>query len=683
VDAPLVIPDIEVMGFKGPARRKGPGADKGKGGAADVKKKKLKTIVREEIEVKPSKIYGLADEFRRPVLKKKSQDPADRHSRRNAVKEGPRRPEGPVRIGSTLTVGEFSERTMISIPDIIRQLVLMGKPLTINQLIDTDLCELIAQEHGVELDVQTEGDEQDIEEYRPVDDPTRLIPRSPVVTIMGHVDHGKTTLLDAFRSSTVAEGEFGGITQHIGAYQVQTPRGKVTFLDTPGHEAFTAMRARGAQITDIVVLVVSADDGVMPQTVEAINHAREAGVPIIIAINKIDLPQADPGRVRNELMQHNILAEELGGSNIFVNISAKKRLHLDELLEMILLQSEVLELKADPECHAEGIIIESHTDPLRGAVATVLVEKGTLHVGDIFVVGTQSGRVRLMLDDHGKEVKEAGPSFPVEIIGLTGTPDVGELFMQMSEERIAREIASRRVDRRRLKELGMTRHVTLEGLHDLVEEGKLKDLKIILKADVQGSLEAISQSLVKLSNEEVKVRVLHRGTGGITESDVNLANASDAVIIGFNVRPDPSAALLAQHEGIDLKSYRVIYELIEDIQKAIHGMLKKRFKEVILGRAEIRQIFHASKRGNIAGCMVVSGEITRTSSIRVVRDSVVAFEGKLSSLRRVKDDVAKVSSGYECGLLVENFTDIKEGDIIECFAMEEIPNEMAPTGSAK
>ncbi|MBI3735060.1 translation initiation factor IF-2, partial [Candidatus Sumerlaeota bacterium] len=584
---------------------------------------------------------------------------------------------GPVRMGSTITVGEFAERTKIPAAEIIKKVFLMGKMLTINHLIEADLCELIAQEYGVELEIQTEGDEQDIEAYRPAEEESAMVPRSPVVTIMGHVDHGKTTLLDAFRSSKVALGEFGGITQHIGAYRVSTARGMVTFLDTPGHEAFTSMRARGAQVTDIVVLVVSADDGVMPQTVEAINHAREAGVPIIVAINKIDLPQANPQKVRTELMQYNILPEALGGSNIFVEISAKKKTNLDELLEMILLQAEILELKADPSCRAEGTIIESHVDPLRGAVATVLVIKGTLHIGDIFVVGTQTGRVRGMIDDTGTQVREAGPAHPVEVIGLSGTPEVGEPFIVMNEERIAREIASRRVDRRRMRDLGTTRHVTLEGLHDLVEEGKLKDLKIVLKADVQGSLEAVTQSLVKLSNDEVKLRILHKGVGGVSESDVNLAAASDAVIIGFNVRPDPAAAALAQHEAIEIKTYRVIYELIEEVQKAILGMLEKRYKEVIVGRAEIRQIFRASRRGNIAGCMVTSGEINRSAKARIVRDNIVVYDGKIGSLRRVKDDVSKVASGYECGLTLENFGDIKEGDIIEVYAMEEIPSELA------
>ncbi len=684
INAPLVIPEIEVMGLKGPTGRKGrSGGGGGEKAKIAPKKKGLKTIVREEIEVKPSKIYGLADEFRRPTLGRKGRTatPGDRAGRGGReVKSEPQAVTSVV-VGSTMTVGEFAERIRIAPSEIIKKVFLMGRALTINHLIDPDLCELIAQDYGIAVEMRVESDEQDIEVYRPVEDPDKKVGRSPVVTIMGHVDHGKTTLLDALRSSKVALGEFGGITQHIGAYRVTTPRGMVTFLDTPGHEAFTSMRARGAQVTDVVVLVVAADDGVMPQTVEAINHAREAGVPIIVAVNKIDLPQANSQRVRTELMQHQILPESLGGSNIFVEISAKKKTNLDELLEMLALQTDILELKADPTCRAEGTIIESHVDPLRGAVATVLVSKGTLRIGDIFVVGTMSGRVRGMIDDTGQQIKEAGPSQPVEVIGLSGTPEVGEMFVVMSEERIAREIASRRVDRRRMRDLGTTRHVSLEGLHELVAEGKLKDLKIILKADVQGSLEAVSQSLTKLSNEEVKIRMLHKGVGGVNESDVNLAAASDAIIIGFNVRPDAGAAALAQQSGIEIKTYRVIYELIEEIQKAIVGMLDKKYKEVITGRAEIRQVFHASKRGNIAGCMVTSGEITRGARARIVRDSIVAYDGKIGTLRRVKDDVSKVASGYECGMTFENFSDIKEGDSVEVYSMEEIPLELATAAS--
>jgi translation initiation factor IF-2 len=576
-----------------------------------------------------------------------------------------------------MTVAQFAVKIGVPIGEIMQKILFMGRRLTLNELIDPDLCELISQEYGVEVVVEQEGDDLDIEEHRPQPDESRLKFRPPVVTIMGHVDHGKTTLLDAYRSSDVAGGEFGGITQHIGAYLVETPRGQVVFLDTPGHEAFTSMRARGASVTDIVVLVVSADDGVMPQTVEAIAHAREAGVPIIVAVNKIDLPGANPQRVRTELMQHQILPEELGGSNIFVDVSAKQRSNLDQLLEMILLQAEMLELKADPDCRAEGTIIESHLDKNRGPVATVLVRQGTLSPGDAFVVGTQSGRVRVMIDDQGRQIREAPPSHPVEVIGMTGTPEVGETFLVMSEERLAKEIAARRAGRRRIRELaGGGRHVSLETLHELVAEGKLKELKIILKADVQGSLEAVAQSLMKLGNEEVRVRILHQGTGAVTESDVQLADASDAIVTGFNVRPDPAAAHLADRQGIDIKTYNIIYKIKEDFEKALTGMLDKRYREIEVGRVEIRKVFKVSRLGNIAGCMVLEGEVTRNAQVRLVRDGAIVYTGKIGSLRRVKDDVARVAAGYECGITLDRFQDIKESDIVEVFKMEEIPAEL-------
>jgi translation initiation factor IF-2 len=668
---------------------KGGQGRKGRGGAATKdakgatpKKKALKTIVREEIEVKPSKVYGLADEFRRPIGKK-AKAPAERSSGGQAAKPAPK-PIGPIRIGAVTTLGQFAEKIGISAADIIKKILMMGQRATINQLLDPDLAELIAQDMGLEIQVDREGDEQDIEAYRPVPNEANMALRPPVVTIMGHVDHGKTTLLDAFRSSSVVESEFGGITQHIGAYKVETPRGVVVFLDTPGHAAFTSMRARGAQVTDIVVLVVSADDGVMPQTIEAINHAREAGVPMIVAINKMDLPGANPDRVRMGLMQYGIVPEALGGDTIFVEISAKKRTNLDQLLELILLQSEVLELKADPTCHAEGTIIESHIDRLRGSVATVLVEQGTLRAGEAFVVGDQWGRVRVMIDDRGKQVREAGPSYPVEIIGLSGTPDVGEMFLVMEEERVARQIAELRAQRRRQKELltaAAPRHMTLEDFHERVAEGKTKELKVILKADVQGSLEAVAQSIQKLGNDEVGVRILHQATGSISESDVALASASDAIIVGFNVRPDALAAAEAERESIDIKTYRIIYELIEDFQKALVGMLEKRFKEVELGRVEIRQIFKISRQGTIAGCMVTEGEVTRGASVRLVRDGVVVYQGRIATLRRMKDEASRVAAGYECGISLENFQDIKEGDVIEVYKLEEIPAELVASTS--
>ncbi|MCH8332760.1 translation initiation factor IF-2 [Candidatus Sumerlaeota bacterium] len=671
----LVIPEIEVMTLKTPSRR---GREKGRAPAA--KKRVLKTIVRDEIEIRPSKVYGLADEFRRPI----GRAGQTRDGRRTQGSRGGRRERakvtGTVVLGSMLTTAEFAEKVGISPAEIIKQALLMGQRVTINQLIDPDLCELLAQEFGVTIEVQYEGDEQDVEAYRPQIDESRLIKRPPVVTIMGHVDHGKTTLLDAYRKSNIVDQEFGSITQHIGAYRVDTSQGEIVFLDTPGHEAFSSMRARGARVTDLIVLIVSADDGIMPQTVEAISHAREADVPIIVAINKIDLPNANVERVRTELMQHNLVPESLGGETIFVEISAKVGTNLDQLLEMILLQTEILELKADPECRAEGTVIESHMDALRGAVATILISQGTLRIGDVFVVGSQQGRVRGLNDDFGNQIKEATLSHPVEVIGLDGAAEAGDLFLVMAEERQSKEIAALRANRRRLRELGSTSvHASLEGVHELVAEGKLKELKVILKADMKGSIEAISQSLQKLSNEEVKVRILHQATGGINESDIYMASASDAVVVGFNVRPDASAATLATREGIEIQTYRVIYELIEEFQKAILGMLEKRYREVEVGRVEIRQIFKVSRIGNIAGCMVIDGEINRRDNVRLVREGVIVYEGKLASLRRIKDDVTRVASGFECGIVLENFHDIKEGDSIESYKMEEIPAELAVT----
>ena len=437
------------------------------------------------------------------------------------------------------------------------------------------------------------------------------------------------------------------------------------------------MRARGVQCTDIVVLVVAADDGVMPQTIESINHAKAAGVPIIVAVNKCDLPQANPERVRIELMQHEIISTQLGGETEFVEISAKKGAHMEDLLEIVCLQAEVMELKGNPAGPAEAVVIESHVDPLRGATATVLVRRGTLEVGQYFVVGRQSGRIRAMLDDHGRPVEKASLAIPVELIGLSGSPEVGELMLVMEEERKAREIAERRDHRRRLLQLGTTRHVTLEGLHDMIADGKIKELNVILKADVQGSVEAIAQSLDKIATSEIRVRVLHSGTGSINESDINLAMASDAVVIGFNIRPEQRAAEMAQAEGVEIKTYRIIYELLEDMEKALTGMLEKRYTERVTGRCEVRKVFRVTKVGNVAGCMVTSGEITRNAKCRLLRDGAIAHDGKIGSLRRVKDDVAKVASGFECGVSLDRFNDVKEGDVIETYVLDEVPAELS------
>lgn len=587
-----------------------------------------------------------------------------------------------IRLVGDITVGEFAEKLNLTASDVIAKAMELGEMLSINRLISLDLCELLATEFEVDVEVVPETDETDVEHLlkeEGEEEADKLEPRPPVVTVMGHVDHGKTSLLDAIRKTSVAEGEFGGITQHIGAYHVDTSRGEIVFLDTPGHEAFTAMRARGASVTDIVILIVAADDSLMPQTVEAINHARAANVPIIVAINKIDLPGANIQKTRNDLMQHNLISEDLGGDTIICEISAKQETGIDNLLEMVALQAEVMELKANPYTRVQGVVVESEVDPQRGISATILIKKGTLNQGDAFVCGDVSGRVRFMRNDRGQNIDKAGPSQPVEILGLDGCPQVGEPFIGLESERQARQIAEVREDRRRRhSQNASTRpHMTLEGLSDyLGQDDQAKTLQLIVKADVQGSVEAVTQSLERLSNEKVNINVLHSGVGVVTESDVQLAMASDAVIIGFNVRSDAVAAELAHAEGVDVKHYRIIYKLLEDIQAAMLGMLDKKYKEAPRGSAEIRQIFKVSRLGNIAGCHVQSGNISRNDKVRLVRDGAVVYEGELASLRRGKDDTSSVQSGYECGITLKDFQDIKEGDIIETYVMEEVAQTM-------
>ncbi|HQO43642.1 MAG TPA: translation initiation factor IF-2, partial [Bacillota bacterium] len=509
------------------------------------------------------------------------------------------------------------------------------------------------------------------EEDRPED----LRPRPPVVTIMGHVDHGKTSLLDAIRQTNVIATEAGGITQHIGAYTVTIGDRKIAFLDTPGHEAFTAMRARGAKVTDIAVLVVAADDGVMPQTVEAINHAKAADVALIIAINKIDKPGANPDRVKQELTEYGLVSEEWGGDTIMVPVSAKKREGISELLEMILLVAEMQELKANPNKKGKGTVIEAELDKGKGPVATVLIQDGSLSLGDYFIVGSTHGKVRGMIDDKGKRIKKAGPSTPVEIQGLDEVPDAGDIFIVVDDEKTAKTISEKRKEKQRLSQIQSKQTVSLEELFNQIQEGKVKELNIILKADVQGSVEAVRQSLARLSNEEVKVNTIHGGVGAITESDVMLASASNAIIIGFNVRPQPMAIALAEKEKVDIRLYRVIYNAIEDVEAAMKGMLEPEYKEVLLGHAEVRATFKASAVGTIAGCYVTDGKINRNNDIRVIRDGIVIHEGKLASLKRFKDDAKEVNAGYECGLNIEKFNDIKEGDIIESYTTEAVPRK--------
>jgi translation initiation factor IF-2 len=550
----------------------------------------------------------------------------------------------------------------------------MGVMATVNQTIDFDTASLIATEFNYEVERASFEEEVILKVEK--DDPDKLTGRPPVVTIMGHVDHGKTSLLDVIRKTKVTEIEAGGITQHIGAYYVSTDKGQIVFLDTPGHEAFTAMRARGAKVTDIVVLVVAADDGVMPQTVEAINHSKAAGVPIIVAINKIDKANADPERVKREIAELGLAPEEWGGDTIFVNVSAKTNQGIEELLEMILLQAELMELKANPDKFAQGNVVEAKIDSGRGAVATLLIREGTLHTGNAIVCGIHHGKVRAMLNDRGKHVEAAGPSIPVEILGLTGVPNAGDEFIALADDKSAKQVSIHRIQKQRSKDLSKTSRLSLEKLFEQMEKGEAKELNLIIKADVHGSIEALRDSLTKLSNNEVNINVIHAATGTIIESDVSLAAVSDAIIIGFNVRPSTKVQAFANEENVDMRFYNIIYNAIKDIKNAIIGMMESTYEERILGRAEVREVFHVPKIGTIAGCYVTDGKIERGQLVRLIRDGVVSYEGKISSLRRFKEDAKEVQSGYECGIGIENFNDIKLGDIIECYYLEEIKPEI-------
>lgn len=584
----------------------------------------------------------------------------------------------PVVIGETATVQELAEKMKKSPAELIKKLLQLGILATINQEIDSDTAVILAGEFGFEVEVKIQLDAEAQMEQEQEDDPANLAERPCVVTVMGHVDHGKTSLLDAIRETNVIATEAGGITQHIGAYQVEHNNKKITFVDTPGHEAFTAMRARGAQVTDIAVLVVSAEDGVMPQTVEAINHAKAAGVPIIVAINKMDRPDANPDRVKQQLTEHNLVSEEWGGETICVPVSAKAKTGLGDLLENILLVAEVAELKANPDRSARGTVIEAELDKGRGPVATILVQNGTLHIGDGIVAGTAFGRVRAMMDDKGRRIKKAGPSTPVEVLGFHDVPLAGDAFYVVKDEKAMRQIIDKRVVRKRQEELKTTTtRVTLEDLFKHIKEGQVKELHLVVKADVQGSVEAIRQSLERLSTDEVKVNIIHGGVGSITETDIMLASASNAIIIGFNVRPDVNARKAAENEKVDIRLYRVIYDAIDDIKAAMSGLLDPELREVILGRVEVRKIFKASKLGTIAGCYVTEGKITRDAGVRLIRDGIVIFEGKVDSLKRFKDDVKEVAQGYECGLTLENYQDIHEGDVVEAFTTEQIKRELA------
>ncbi|MDQ0193446.1 translation initiation factor IF-2 [Paenibacillus wynnii] len=575
-------------------------------------------------------------------------------------------------VRGSMTVGETAKLLHKDASEVIKKLISMGVMATINQELDIDTILLLAGEFGVEVEVKIPVDEDSFETVEENDMDEELQTRPPVVTIMGHVDHGKTTLLDAIRSTNVTGGEAGGITQHIGAYQVEINHKKITFLDTPGHEAFTAMRARGAQVTDMTIIVVAADDGVMPQTVEAISHAKAAGLPIIVAVNKIDKPGADPDKVKQELTKYELVPEEWGGDTIFVNLSAKQRVGLEDLLEMILLVAEVNEYKANPDKRARGTVIEAELDKNRGPVARILVQHGTLRVGDAFVAGNCFGRVRAMVNDKGRKIKEAGPSTPVEITGLTEVPQAGDPFMAFEDERKARAIADRRSTTQRQSELNINTRVTLDDLFKHIKDGEIKDLNVIIKGDVQGSVEALKGSLAKIEVEGVRVKILHSGAGAITESDIALAAASNAIVIGFNVRPDAQTKAAADQEKVDVRLHRIIYNVIEEIEHAMKGMLDPIFKENVIGHAEVRNVFTISKVGTIAGCMVTSGKIARNAEMRLIRSGIVVFEGKIDTLKRFKDDAKEVAQGYECGITLERYNDVKEGDIIEAFIMETV-----------
>ena len=579
-----------------------------------------------------------------------------------------------ITIPETITVKDLSAELKKTSGEIIKKLLAYGIMATINNEIDFDTAFLIAGEFGVTAHKKEVVTDEDILFDDSEDKEEDLKPRPPVIVVMGHVDHGKTSLLDAVRSTNVIEGEAGGITQAIGAYKVEVNCREITFLDTPGHEAFTAMRARGAQITDIAILVVAANDGVMPQTIEAIDHAKAAGIPIIVAINKIDVEGANPDKVKQELAEYGLVSEDWGGDTIFVPISAKKKINIDNLLEMVLLVADMKELKANPNKQAKGVVIEAKLDKSKGPVATMLVQRGTLDIGDTILVGSVIGRIRTMTDDKGHKVKKAGPSTPVEITGLTEVPEAGDTFYEVKDEKTAKHLMERRKRQARDKALKASSRVTLDDLFSQIEKGNLKQLNIIVKADVQGSVEAVKQALEKLSNDEVKVKVIHANVGAITESDVTLANVSNAIIIGFNVRPQPIAKDMADKENVEIKTYSVIYNAIEDVEAAMKGMLDPVFKEVVIGNAEVRQTFKISDVGTIAGCYVTNGKVARNAGVRVLRDNVVIHDGKLISLKRMKDDAKEVAKGFECGIQIENFNDIKEGDIIEAYIMEQVKN---------
>ncbi len=657
--------------------------------AAEKEKKKKKGKRDVEEDSKDRKFFRKKISFR----KKEVVEGADLYSERPSTRKGKRAAKGRMsipmqkpqitvpkaikrrlKIDETIILSDLAKRMGIKAADLIRRLMSLGVMATVNQTVDFETAALVASEFN--YDVEKAAFEEESLIGMETEDTEKQVPRPPVVTIMGHVDHGKTSLLDTIRKTRVTEGEAGGITQHIGAYNVATSKGQIIFLDTPGHEAFTAMRARGAQVTDLVVLVVAADDGVMPQTVEAINHSKAAGVPLIVAVNKIDKPNANPDRVKRQLAELGLTPEDWGGETIFLEVSAKLHQGIEDLLEMILLQAEVLELKANPDKFARGHVIEAKLDTGRGPVATVLVQAGTLRTGESVVCGIHHGKIRAMLNDRGVQISEAGPSLPVEILGLSGVPMAGDEFLALELEKSAKQLSFYRSQKQRSKELAKSSRLSLDKLYEKLKAGEVKDLNLIIKADVHGSIEALRDSLVKLSNEEVNINVIHSGTGPIVESDVSLAAVSNAVIIGFNVRAASKAGELASEENVDIRYYDVIYNAIKDTKDAIVGMMASKFEERALGRAEVREVFHIPKVGAVAGSYVTDGKLERGQPARLVRDGVVYYKGKIASLRRFKEDVKEVQSGYECGVGIENYNDIKVGDFIECYFLEEIRPEI-------
>jgi len=647
-----------------------PGKKKAFGKKRRIIEERMLVVEKEELEGLPEKELEIGARAFKPIRKK-------------IVLKIPKKTEITVpkpikriiRIAEVISVADLAKRMGIKAGDLIKKLMEMGVFVNINQFIDADVASLVASEFSYEVE-KVSLERRDLLE-RKEDLPEQLKPRPPVVTIMGHVDHGKTLLLDAIRKTNVAEGEAGGITQHIGAYDVQLENGHVVFIDTPGHEAFTAMRARGAQVTDVVVLVVAADDGVMPQTKEAIDHARAAKVPMVVAINKIDKSNANQEKVKKDLADYGLIPEQWGGNTLFAEVSAKQKSGIKELLELILLQAEVLELKANPDKSARGIIVEAKLDKGRGPVATILVQEGTLKAGDAFIAGSQYGRVRAMLNDRGLKIEEARPSSPVEVVGFTDVPEAGETFIVVSEERMAKQIGLYRQEKIREKELSKLSKVSLEDLYERIKKGEVKELNVIIKADVQGSIEAVKEALRKLATDVVKVNILHDGVGGITETDVNLASASNAIIIGFNVRPGPKAQTLAEQERVDIRTYSIIYDAVDDIKKALEGLLEPTYKEHLLGRVEVIALFNIHKVGQVAGGLVVDGKVVKGSHARLLRDNVVIYDGRISSLKRFKEDAKDCAQGLECGIKIEDFNDVKLGDIIESYEIEEVRPRLA------